>query len=259
MPREDGYPFLTEIKWSDMNRYIFFYDVFGLFWLTAFIIGMSQFIIGCSACIWYFECRGPNKGAGTVGKAMYWAYRYHMGSVAFGSFLIAVCQMLRFLFEYYRRKMGIAEKTKIVKILLCITGYLLWLMEKCVKFITKNAYIQVALTNKFFCKAAWNGFMLIVKNMGRFGAAKFIGTIYIGFGGLMLATTNMIIAYVIMTQTGYIVVVSPIPTCLCVGVITILISYTFLSIFSFSTDAILQSFLLDEELRFHGNDRPEYI
>ena len=28
------------------------------------------------------------------------------------------------------------------------------------------------------------------------------------------------------------------------------ISYTFLSIFSFSSDAILQSFLLDEELRF---------
>lgn len=64
-----------------------------------------------------------------------------MGSVAFGSFLIAVCQMLRFLFEYYRKKMGVAKKNPCVKVLLCLTSYLLWIMEKCVKFITKNAYI----------------------------------------------------------------------------------------------------------------------
>jgi hypothetical protein len=29
-----------------------------------------------------------------------------------------------------------------------------------------------------------------------------------------------------------------------------------MSVFSFSSDAILQSFLLDEELRFAGNSRP---
>lgn len=190
---------------------------------------------------------------------MFWAWRYHLGSVAFGSFLIAVCQMIRFLFEYYRRQIGIAEKTKIVKILLCVTAYLLYMMEKCVKFITKNAYIQVALTNKMFCAAAWNGFILFVKNMGRFGSAKMIGTIYIGFGGLLLATCNMAIIYVILEMTEFTVVTSPIPPVLCVAVVTVLISYTFLSIFSFTTDAILQSFLLDEELRFHGNNRPEYI
>ena len=41
VPRDDGYPFLTEIKWEPMTRYMFFYDVFGLFWVTAFIIGVS--------------------------------------------------------------------------------------------------------------------------------------------------------------------------------------------------------------------------
>lgn len=28
-----------------------------------------------------------------------------------------------------------------VKVLLCLTGYCLWCLEKCVKFMTKNAYI----------------------------------------------------------------------------------------------------------------------
>ena len=190
---------------------------------------------------------------------MWWSYRYHLGSVAFGSFLIAVCQMIRFLFEYYRKKLGIAEKTPFVKALLCITSYLLYIMEKCVKFITKNAYIQVALTNKMFCKSAWNGFILIVKNLNRFGAAKTIGSIYMVFGGICISVANMGIGYVVLTMTPYAEVGTPIPPVLCMGIITVVISYTFLSIFSFSSDAILQSFLLDEELRFHGNDRPEYI
>ena len=119
------------------------------------------------------------RGRGTVGRAFYWAHRYHLGSVAFGSFLIAICQMMRFLFEYYRKKMGRAKQNTCTKILACMTGYLLWLMEKCVKFITKNAYIQVALMNKGFCMSAWCGFALIIKNAYRFGASKTIGSVYI--------------------------------------------------------------------------------
>jgi len=67
-------------------------------------MGMCQFIIGATACIWYFEVNSDTGAKGCVGRAMWWGIRYHQGSVAFGAFLIAVCQMLRFLFEYYRRK-----------------------------------------------------------------------------------------------------------------------------------------------------------
>jgi len=87
----DGYPFITEVKWSKTTRWIFMYHIFGLFWINAFIIGCTQFIIGCSACIWYFECNSDSKGKGTVAVGTKWLLRYHTGSVAFGSFCIAVC------------------------------------------------------------------------------------------------------------------------------------------------------------------------
>ena len=139
-PRE-GYEFMTEMQWEDDTRYIVFYQVFLLFWINAFIMGMCQFIISASACIWYFEVNSDTGAKGSVGRAMWWGLRYHMGSVAFGAFIIAVCQMLRFLFEYYRRKIQSLPKNPVVTCLLCYTRYLLVMMEKCVKFITKNAYI----------------------------------------------------------------------------------------------------------------------
>merc|ERR1712084_127773 len=194
-PRDDGFPFLTIMRWDDKTHGVFFYDVFGLFWINAFIIGVCQFIIGASACIWYFEVSGDTKGEGTLGVAFKWAFKYHLGSVAFGSFIIAVCQMMRFLFEYYRKKIGAAEKTKLVKVLLCVTGYLLWLMEMCV---------------------------------------------------------NGLLGYLFLTQFDFVPVNSPIPPVAAICVISGLIGYTFISIFSFTSDAILQSFLLDEELRFAG-------
>ncbi len=47
------------------------------------------------------------------------------------------------------------------------------------------------------------------------------------------------------------------------AIVVILMSFllikSFLSIFSFSLDAILQAFLLDESLGFAGQTRPDYI
>jgi hypothetical protein len=56
--------------------------------------------------------------------------------------VIAISQAIRFVFEYYRKKMSVLEKTvPWVKALLCLTGYCLWCLENCVKYMSKNAYI----------------------------------------------------------------------------------------------------------------------
>lgn len=89
-PRE-GYEFVTEVKWDDKTRWIFVYHIFGLLWINSFIVGCAQFIVGCSACIWYFEVSTDSKGRGCLRKATKWLFVFHLGSVAFGSFVIAVC------------------------------------------------------------------------------------------------------------------------------------------------------------------------
>jgi len=100
------FPFITEVKWSEETRGIFAYHVFALLWINSFIIGSVQFIIGASTVIWYFEVKTDSKGRFTLGRAIWWLFRYNWASVAFGSFIIAICQAIRLIFEYYRRKMG---------------------------------------------------------------------------------------------------------------------------------------------------------
>jgi len=72
-------------------------------------------------------------------------------------------------------------------------------------------------------------------------------------------SANGTIGYFVMTKAGIVTLTSPIPPLVVIVILSGTIAYTFLSIFSFSSDAILQSYLLDEELRFAGMSRPEYM
>lgn len=140
-PRE-GFPFITEVKWSWKTKGVFSYHFFGLLWINAFIVGAVQFMIAAATCIWYFECQTDTKGRRTLKRASWWLARFHWASIAFGALVIAICQAVRAAFEYYRRKTKTLDQSvKWVKVLLCMTSYILYLMEKCVKYISKNAYI----------------------------------------------------------------------------------------------------------------------
>ena len=88
-PRSD-LPFLTDVSWTDETRYVFLYSLFGYLWLNAFIIGCTQFTISAACAIWYFSCTSDSNGKGSLCRGFYWVFRYHLGSIAFGSFLIAM-------------------------------------------------------------------------------------------------------------------------------------------------------------------------
>jgi solute carrier family 44 protein 1 (choline transporter-like protein)/choline transporter-like protein 2/4/5 len=81
---------------------------------------------------------------------------------------------------------------------LCLTSYLLDCLERFVKFISKNAYIQVAITGKNFCAAAWNAFTLILKNAMRFGTASGIGFIFNILGILFITVANSLVVYAVL-------------------------------------------------------------
>lgn len=95
--------------------------------------------------------------------------------------------------------------------------------------------------------------------MARFGWLHTIGSILNWFGVCLVSGLNGFGAYIALTKIDeYIENVSqPIIPAIIVILMSFIIVKAFLSIFSYSMDAILQSFLLDEELGFGGTARPD--
>ena len=76
------------------------------------------------------------------------------------------------------------------------------------------------------------------------------------FGCAGIGASTGLVAYIFVAQTDYYAVSSPLPPAFFCAVCAVFIGWMFLSIFSFSSDAMLQSYLLDEELKFAGKNRP---
>jgi len=70
--------------------------------------------------------------------------RYNLGSLAFGSFLIAVVTVIRLIFEYIDAKMkGVGENGVMAAPVKCLMKCVRCCLDCChrfVKYINKNAY-----------------------------------------------------------------------------------------------------------------------
>lgn len=158
--------------------------------------------------------------------------------------------MIKLAFEYVRRKFaGKIGNNPCTKCVFCCVGCCIWCLDYCVRFITKNAYIQIALTNKNFCSAAWATFCLIVRNFARFSIISGIGTILMFIGKAVIVISSAWISYLIIMNSKFKdKVSSPIFPVIIVCIIAYTIASIFLSVYSFSSTAILHAFLLDEEV-----------
>jgi hypothetical protein len=68
---------------------------FGLLWIIAFFNAQQSMIVMVSACTYYFDSDKDKDGYADVGMGIKFAWVYHVGSLALGSFIIAVVEFLR--------------------------------------------------------------------------------------------------------------------------------------------------------------------
>lgn len=76
-----------DINWSEQTKAYVGLMILGICWWIAFILAVNVFVLSSMAASWYFS--DDNDGV-TFLRGMCWAYTYHLGSLAFGSLIIAI-------------------------------------------------------------------------------------------------------------------------------------------------------------------------
>jgi hypothetical protein len=185
------------------QKYMLWGSLFLFFWFSAFLIASAQFVLIVAVCSWYFTTNSDKRGDFSVMRGYWWLIRYNLGSVLFGSFLIAVICMVRAVFEYIDSKMknmnanaGVAAVQYLMNCVRCALDC----CHRFVKYINENAYCQVVLTGESFCTAAVNGFLLIMKHSATFMFTRGIGGIFNLLGKLTISVLNCVCAYFMLTK-----------------------------------------------------------
>lgn len=79
--------------------------VFGLFWIAELLAAVFNYALIVGVCTWYFTSHGDTRGSLSIFKGFWWSIRYNLGSLALGSFILAVIWTIRIIFEYFEKKL----------------------------------------------------------------------------------------------------------------------------------------------------------
>ena len=127
-------------------RYLAVFMVFMFFWITQFLSGLGHVsVAGCIAS-WYFARVKNEIPCGSALTHFNRAISYSFGSIAKGSALLAVFRFVNWCLNVAQRE----NSNCFVKIMLCCVQCLCRCIEAFVKFVTRFAYVYVAMHGEDF-------------------------------------------------------------------------------------------------------------
>jgi choline transporter-like protein 2/4/5 len=258
MELPDKLPYHT-FEVTENQESALWFMLFDLFWTMEFVEALGQIIVATAAATYYFTRDRSTIGNSTVVFAARHATWYHAGTAAFGSFIIAVIKIIKAILMYIQRKCENAidatgdgpvqrMQKKIARVVFFCFQCCIWCLEKCMKFINKEAYIQTAIFGHPFCTAARKGFFLVLRNLRRVAALETIGGAIFFITKLMIAATCALVCYIWLGQAFTEETHSIVYPTLLVGLLAYNLGDIFVDVVDMVADTLLICFIADEEI-----------
>jgi len=244
----------TTADYDDFTRYCGWYMLFCFFWTATFIVALGDMMVAMAVSTWYFTVQPRNVSSCTVFKSFWTVLRYHLGTCAYGSLLIAIVQLLRAIITRFQKKAGQMTNKSLAKCMFCCCQCCLCCLERCLQFINKNAYVQCAIFGTPFCESGRKAFFLILRNAGRVGAVSYVSGMVLLIGKLLISTVTTTFAYYFMVEYIELSLNSFAGPVVTVFILSYFISDMSLGVFDLSILTVLHCFVADEEM-FGGRAR----
>nr|XP_022317576.1 choline transporter-like protein 1 isoform X2 [Crassostrea virginica] len=249
--KETGFVKYTE---HENVSYLWWYHLIGLIWISEFIIACQQLVVSGAVATWYFT-RDKKTLSCTICTSTKLLIFHHLGSVAFGAFIITMVKLPRWILMYMQKKMKGSQNTCAKYTMKCCICCL-WCLEKCLKYLNQNAYTVVAIQGSNFCSSAKKAFLTLVSNALRVAAINSVGdfVLFLGKIGVTAATGAVgIFWFKSKEELNY----YAIPVLL-VCIFAYFIAHCFLSTYEMVIDALLLCFCHDTDINDGSPERRYY-
>nr|XP_055195179.1 choline transporter-like protein 5 isoform X1 [Nyctereutes procyonoides] len=241
------------------------FNLFVFFWLINFVIALGQCALAGAFASYYWAFRKPDDiPPYPLFTAFGRAIRYHTGSLAFGSLLLALIQMFKIVLEYLDRRLKDAQNN-ISKFLQCCLKCCFWCLENVIKYFNRNAYVMIAIYGKNFCRSARDAFNLLMRNILKVAVMDKVTDFVLILGKILVAGCIGMLAFLLFTQRLPTIIEGPtslnyywVPL-LTVIIGSYLVAHGFFSVYAMCIDTIFICFLEDLERNDGSTERPYYM
>ncbi|XP_048967741.1 choline transporter-like protein 5 isoform X2 [Canis lupus dingo] len=241
------------------------FNLFVFFWLINFVIALGQCALAGAFASYYWAFRKPDDiPPHPLFTAFGRAIRYHTGSLAFGSLLLALIQMFKIVLEYLDRRLK-DPQNNISKFLQCCLKCCFWCLENVIKYFNRNAYVMIAIYGKNFCRSARDAFNLLMRNILKIAVMDKVTDFVLILGKILVAGCIGMLAFLLFTQRLPTIIEGPtslnyywVPL-LTVIIGSYLVAHGFFSVYAMCIDTIFICFLEDLERNDGSTERPYYM
>ena len=168
----------THVSATYQDAFIGTYLLFGGLWLYAFLTAAELMVV--AACVFYYyfvnkETVPPgaymaqyddNQTRTPVLTHLYYVLRYHVGTLAFGSCIVAIVTLIqlitRAIFTYLEQNTP-GGHNFVMKLVQRCVECCLWCFKKTIEFVNAYAYIYCFVENIGFCSGCVKTFSLILR------------------------------------------------------------------------------------------------
>ncbi|XP_057194202.1 choline transporter-like protein 2 isoform X2 [Triplophysa rosa] len=242
-----------------------FYNLFLFFWCANFVTALGQVTLAGTFASYYWAFKKPDDiPAYPVFNSLGRALRYHTGSLAFGSLILSIVQIIRVILEYLDQKLKGAQN-KFAKFLLSCLKCCFWCLEKFIKFLNRNAYIMVAIYGKNFCTSAKDAFFLLMRNIVRVAVLDKVTDFLLFLGKLLIVGIVGICSFFFFTgKIKFVEDAAPSLNYYWVPILTVvfgayLIAHGFFSVYAMCVDTLFLCFCEDLERNDGSSDKPFFM
>ncbi|XP_067440148.1 choline transporter-like protein 2 isoform X1 [Thunnus thynnus] len=242
-----------------------FYNVFLFFWCANFVTALGQVTLAGAFASYYWAFKKPDDiPAYPIFSSLGRALRYHTGSLAFGSLILSIVQVIRVILEYLDHKLKGAQN-KFAKFLLSCMKCCFWCLEKCIKFLNRNAYIMIAIYGKSFCTSARDAFFLLMRNIVRVAVLDKVTDFLLFLGKLLIVGIVGIFSFFFFSgKIKAVEQAAPSLNYYWVPILTVvvgsyLIAHGFFSVYAMCVDTLFLCFCEDLERNDGSSERPYYM
>jgi len=241
-------------EYSENIQQLGWFLLFCFYWTANFILAIGELVIAMAVSKWYFTADRRFITQHLPFKALWSVIIYHSGTCAYGSLIIAIIKMFRAILNSLKKQITEMSNKKIAETLLCCCNCCLCCLERCVKFINKNAYIQCAIFGTPFCKSARKAFYLISRNIARIGAVSYVTAAVLIVGKLFISAFTTFVAYYALTEHFELELWSFGGPVMMIFIISYFVADMFMDVFDVTILCVLHCFIADEEM-FGGTAR----
>lgn len=175
------------------------YNVVGFFWGLFFIAAFGEMVLAATFATWYWTFHKSNVPFFTLSTGMGRTIRYHLGTIAFGSLIVAICRIIRVILEYIDQKVKKYDNP-VTRAIMCCMKCFFWCLEKFLRFLNKNAYIMCAIHGKNFCGSAKDAFNLLMRNFLRVVALDKVTEFLFFLSKILIAGCMAALSYLFFTS-----------------------------------------------------------